>query len=215
MKSTVLIVSLLILASSVALAAGPQGNSNSNAGSGNVQVTSVQGTGNGTQANVEVKTQIQTQVKIKSGNYTVGGRQLKVQKQTNNRIQLRMGNASTETFMELIQEEVQNKTKIKANLSNGRNAEIKIMPDTASERALERLRLRVCSPENNCTIVLKEVGQGNETKAAYEVQVQKQARILALFKTKMKVMAQVDAENGQIIQTKRPWWAFLAAETAE
>jgi hypothetical protein len=93
--------------------------------------------------------------------------------------------------------------------------EVKIMPDTASERALERLRLNVCSEENNCSIELKEVGNGNQTKAAYEVKVEKQARVLGLFKTKMQVQAQVDAENGEVIQTKKPWWAFLASESEE
>lgn len=93
--------------------------------------------------------------------------------------------------------------------------EVKIMPDTASERALERLRLNVCSEENNCSIELKEVGNGNQTKAAYEVKVEKQARVLGLFKTKIQVQAQVDAENGEVIQTKKPWWAFLASESEE
>lgn len=98
---------------------------------------------------------------------------------------------------------------------NGKNMEVKIMPDTASERALERLKLNVCSEENNCSIELKEVGNGNQTKAAYEVKVEKQARVLGLFKTKMQVQAQVDAENGEVIQTKKPWWAFLASESEE
>ena len=89
------------------------------------------------------------------------------------------------------------------------------MPDTASERALERLQLKTCSEENGCSIELKEVGQGDQVKAAYEVQVQKQAKVLGLFKTKMQVQAQVDAENGEVISAKKPWWAFLASESEE
>jgi hypothetical protein len=31
----------------------------------------------------------------------------------------------------------------------------------------------------------------------------------------MQVQAQVDAENGEVIQTHKPWWAFLASESEE
>jgi len=31
----------------------------------------------------------------------------------------------------------------------------------------------------------------------------------------MNVEAQVDAETGEIIRVKKPWWAFLASEPAE
>ena len=66
--------------------------------------------------------------------------------------------------------------------------------------------------------MLKEVGksgEGNETRAAYEVQAQRHFRVLALFKTKAQVKAQVDAETGEIIQVKKPWWAFLSTEPEE
>lgn len=120
------------------------------------------------------------------------------------------------TTLELEQEtnETTNKTKLKAKLSNGRKAEVKIMPDTASERALERLRLKVCSEENNCTIVLKEVGEGNETRLAYELQVKRHYRILGLFKAKAENRVEIDAENGGD-SVKKPWWAFLAREIEE
>ena len=86
------------------------------------------------------------------------------------------------------------------------------MPDTASETALARLGAK-CE-ENNCTIELKEVGTRSQVKAAYEIKTQKQARVLGLFQVKMQVQAQVDAENGEVIQTNKPWWAFLATESA-
>ena len=86
------------------------------------------------------------------------------------------------------------------------------MPDTASERAMERLRLKVCSEENDCQIELKEVGKGEQVKAVYEVKAQKQAKLFWLFRIKMQVRAQIDAESGEVIRTKKPWWAFLASE---
>ncbi len=97
-----------------------------------------------------------------------------------------------------------NKTRIKAVLSNGRKAEIKIMPETASEKAIERL------VELNFTIELKEVGKGNETKPVYELTGNKQGKFLGIFKIIARVKARVDAETGDV-KIIKPWWSFLAA----
>jgi len=128
----------------------------------------------------------------------------------------KMKNLFVQTRLELEEEINETHYKLMAQLSNGRNAEIKIMPNVASERALERLRLKVCSEENNCTIELKEVAQNrnqNETRLAYEIKAEKRARIFGLFRVKMKVQSQVDAETGEIIFSKKPWWSFLASES--
>ena len=104
---------------------------------------------------------------------------------------------------------------LRAFLSNGRWAEVKIMPDSASQTALDRLRAKCV--ERNCTIELKEVGKlgSNESKLAYEVSTQKESRVLLLFRKKMPVMAQVDAETGEIIKVKKPWWQILAREESD
>jgi hypothetical protein len=136
-----------------------------------------------------------------------------------NIITITVDKTKVNTSLELEQEfeEEKNKTRLRAKLSNGIKAEIKIMPNVASKKAIERLRLKVCSEENNCVIELKEVSgkKGNETKLAYEVQAERHARILFLFRKKMRVKAQIDAETGGIIQIKKPWWAFLALEPEE
>ena len=177
-----------------------------------------QGDGTGTQ-NIDAinqQTQDQNRVQVQDGTHVgEGGQELKIQTQANNRIKLEVGGVSAECDCEMKQEKVQDKTELYAELSNGKNVEIKIMPDTASEKALERLRLKVCSEENNCTIELKEVGQGNKTKLAYEVKARKKAKMLGLFKIRMRVESQVDAETGEIIRTARPWWFFLTTETEE
>lgn len=153
-----------------------------------------------------------TEEKIKTGNYkTESGKEIQIQEQNNNRVQLRVGNSVTESSLEMVQEETETGLKLKAKLSNGKNVEIKVMPDTASEKALERLRLNVCSEENNCKIELKETGTGEQVKAMYEIKAEKQAKLFGLFKTKMQVKAQVNAENGDVVVNK-PWWAFLAKE---
>jgi hypothetical protein len=108
-----------------------------------------------------------------------------------------------------------NKSTFHAEKSNGKNSEIKIMPDVAAQMALGRLKLKVCTEENNCTIVLKEVGNDkNETDnktIAYEIQVQRHARILGIFQAKADERAEVNAENG-IVKVHEPWWMFLATK---
>jgi len=156
------------------------------------------------------------QTKARSGEFTSeNGKKVQLEEQANNRMQIKAGNMVAQTGLELEQEADGEKTKLKAKLSNGKFAEIKIMPDTASEKALERLRMKVCSEENSCQIELKEVGQGEEVRATYELKAQKQARLFGIFGTKMQVEAQVSAENGEIIRAKKPWWAFLASEPEE
>ena len=115
-----------------------------------------------------------------------GGQQIMIQQQANNQIRLEVGGVGVDCDCNMTQERVQNQTKLFAKLSNGKNAEIKVMPDVASERALERLRLKVCSEENSCQIELKETRSGNQTKAVYEVQAQKQSKLFGLFNKKMR-----------------------------
>ena len=158
--------------------------------------------------------------RVKAGVYTSPqGEQIRVSELAQNRTRLIINEVEVESELELeLEEETEdNKTKIKIKLSNGRNSEIKIMPATASKTALARLRLKVCSEENNCTIQLKEVGkgEGNKTKLAYELQRQRNFRLYGLFKKTGQVRVQVDAETGEIIKVKKPWWAFLASEPEE
>lgn len=86
-----------------------------------------------------------------------------------------------------------------------KNPKVKVFPETASLRARERLG------ELGFNISLKEVGKGNNTKMVYEISGKKQGKMFGLFKIKGKVSAEVDAETGEIIGIKKPWWAFLAS----
>ena len=83
------------------------------------------------------------------------------------------------------------------------------MPDRASEIALEILKARCI--ERNCTVELKEIAD----KLAYELETEKDAQFLFIFKKKMKVIAVVDAETGEVILIKKPWWKFLFKEVDE
>lgn len=165
---------------------------------------------------INQQTHAQARVRVKDGTHVgEGGQMLKVQTQKNNKIKLEVGGVSADCGLNVTQKQIQNKTRLETKLSNGKNTEIKVMPNTASERALERLRLKVCSEENECQIELKEVGSGEKIKLAYELKTQRQSKVLGLFRARMQVQAQVDAETGEIIKVKKPWWAFLATEPAE
>lgn len=205
---------LLISLMTISLVLGAQGEVGSNTSQAG------QETGNGAQSNIETQTQnygeetpLHNQVSVQSGNYVnSNGEQMQIQAGEGNEVRFQSGNVWAKTTMNMTQEQIQNRTKLQVKLSNGTNAEVKVMPNTASEQAIERLQLKVCNSENNCSIELKEVGTGTQAKLAYEVQAQKEARVLALFKTQMEVQVQIDAETGEVIQAKKPWWAFLASE---
>lgn len=89
------------------------------------------------------------------------------------------------------------------------------MPNVASVRALARLRLKVCNETRNCSIELKEVGEGNKTRLVYEARARKTFKVLWLFKNREQVRTQIDAETGEVVSTKRPWWAWMASESDE
>lgn len=164
----------------------------------------------GMQVGDGVKTSIQT------GNYiSEQGESIQIQMKAQNQFELKVGEATADCDCELVREKVEEKTKLYAKLSNGEHAEIKVMPDAASETALQRLRLTQCDEEEGCQIQLKEVGVGNQVKMAYEVKTQRSSKVLGLFRATMEVHAQVDAETGEIIRVRKPWWAFLASEPEE
>ena len=137
--------------------------------------------------------------------------QLKVKTDSEFGATIQSGDGKSEAKTSMTMKQEQNKTY--AQLSNGKNAEIKVMPDSASQRALEVLGAK-CE-ERGCEMELKEVGKGDETKAAYEVQAKKEVKVLGFIKSQMRVQAQIDAENGEVIKTKNAWWGFLAKKNLE
>jgi len=158
----------------------------------------------------QIENMVQNKEMIKE--YTTeNGKTLMIQEMTNEKKQLKVNGIEAETSLEMTQEQ----SKMMVKLSNGKNTEIKIMPDSASENSLERLRLKTCSEENNCKIELKETGKGDNAKATYEIQIERHSRILGIFQAKMQINTQVNAENGNVEKVNKPWWAFLAVEPAE
>ncbi len=82
--------------------------------------------------------------------------------------------------------------------SGATEKQVKIMPNTASEIAVERLG------NLGFTIELKETGN-------YELKAEKQARLLFIFPLTAQVSANINAENGKINSINKPWWSFLAS----
>ena len=169
--------------------------------------------GNGSQVDSAGEGQkIQLQVGEHIG---VDGQHMTIRQESSNQIRLEVGERSATSSMKINQEMVNGQTKLSAQLSNGRNVEIKVMPDAASDVALQGLRLKTCSEEKGCSIELKEVGAGEKANLAYEVRTQGQSKVLGLFGANMQVQAQVDAETGKLLEVNKPWWAFLATEPVE
>ncbi len=138
------------------------------------------------------------------------GKNMTIREVSEDKREMIIDKINTRTGLNLTVEDLDNETSLGAWLSNGRHALVKVMPNTASKKAIERLKLKVCNESNNCTIELKEVGIGNKTKLAYEIKAEEESKVLFLFKNRMKVIAEVDGETGEIISARRPWWSFLA-----
>ena len=85
-----------------------------------------------------------------------------------------------------------------------------MLPDEASEIARERLMAR-----NLTRIELIEKIHNNIPRVVYHIEGDKQGRFLGIFKFAMKVSTEIDPETGEIIETRKPWWAFLVAEGEE
>lgn len=165
----------------------------------------------------EINEQInERKMEIKSGDYTNSfGQLLRVRALAHDVKELKINDVAARTDLNITAEtDAQGKTKFKTTLRNGQEIEIKIMPDTASEKALEMLKVNVCSSDNNCTIQLKDVGGRSTEKVQYEMQLDKHSKVLGLFQRQMRVKAYVDAETGKT-SVHKPWWAFMANELDE
>lgn len=131
---------------------------------------------------------------------------------TDNETKIRAQNIEVNSSLVIIPKQEQNRVALHTNLSNGRNAEIKVMPITASQTAITHLQMNYCNESNGCVIQIKEVGEGNQTRAAYQIQAVKRAKLIGLFDVVMPVEAQVSAENGELLRIEKPWWAIFAFE---
>ena len=155
-------------------------------------------------------------IKDNKGMFEFEGKSIKIREMNEEKKEIVAGKINAKTGLNLTAEDIGNGTAgqiLRAYFSNGRYAIIKIMPDRATVKAVERLNAKCL--ERNCTVELKEFKIGNRTIAGYEVETEKDSRLFLIFNKKIKVRAVVDAETGEIILIKKPWWAFLVKEKDE
>lgn len=95
-------------------------------------------------------------------------------------------------------------------LSNGTQLRIVIGSDEARNSAEAYLEVNDCS---DCEVELKERSVNGEAHAVYTVTTTKQARVLGIFSTSMDVSADVDAQTGVVVGTRKPWWSFMAVQS--
>ncbi|MBU3906942.1 MAG: hypothetical protein KKA64_01695 [Nanoarchaeota archaeon] len=79
-----------------------------------------------------------------------------------------------------------------------------ILPDKVKEKIKAKIKAKL----ENHNITLTEDG-------IYIVQMNKKARLFFLFPVSEKVDADINAENGEIIRIRNPWWGFLAKDVVE
>ena len=166
--------------------------------------------GIGQELNVAIEAQ---KMALTEGNYTGPfGQALAVKQLSLGLRELRSNNVSARTALNITTETKPGTKRVtlKVHLSTGSESEIKVMPDHASDSALVALQVRACSPENGCTIELKEVGKGTKVRAAYEVQAEKEVKVLGLFRARANLAAHIDAETGETLDTSKPWWAHIS-----
>ncbi|MBI4159503.1 hypothetical protein HY500_04590 [Candidatus Woesearchaeota archaeon] len=106
------------------------------------------------------------------------------------------GSASVKILNNLFVEE----NKLLMETSEG-NKEVKVMPSTASDIAINQLNLK------SYEIELKDAG-----RPVYNVIGKRDIKILGLIKSEMKIQTRVSAETGDIETTEKPWWSFLVKE---
>ena len=97
-------------------------------------------------------------------------------------------------------------------MKNGEDFEIKVDPSDIIDKVVTRLKLRGCNESNDCSIDLKEVVKRRVHRVAYHLKAKQRGRFLGMFKTKLNIEAEVDAETGEVIETTKPWWSFLVTE---
>ncbi|MDO8564066.1 MAG: PepSY domain-containing protein [Nanoarchaeota archaeon] len=101
-----------------------------------------------------------------------------------------------------------NASKIGVYLSDGRFVEVKYLPDQASAIALKKVNKGLSGLES--FIELKEININKEERVVYEIDANKEIKILGIFDGDLKVKAYVDAETGELVMLEKPWWTSLA-----
>lgn len=126
-----------------------------------------------------------------------GSRILRIQAGNSNNTIIQVKNVNASTQVQLYKSD---DGKVYAQFRNNETKEI-ILPDEVQARIESQLRERIHLNATNIT--LDEEGE-------YQIEARKRARLLWIIPIEEIVQAQVDAETGEVIQTRTSWWGFLA-----
>ncbi len=91
---------------------------------------------------------------------------------------------------------------LSVELKNGSAKQIKVLPLQASERAREVLKA------NFDDVVLKETNG----KVIYQMKAHQRMKFLGLFPMNASLSAEVDADSGDVLKVKKPWFSFLSSK---
>ncbi len=148
---------------------------------------------------------------FKSHFFTINNKKVKVEmRRENNFFEVKINNSVLKSEFEIRPFENNGRMMFKVKLNNSKEVEVKVLPEDVMNKVKSRIRIK--ANDSNVSLELKEKKVGNEEKLVYEVKTKKEARILGLFKTEIEVEAEVDAENGEVLDVKKPWWSFLTFE---
>ncbi len=125
-----------------------------------------------------------------------GTRQLMIHAGNSNNtiIQVKGANASTQVIL------YKDGEKVYGVFRNNQTGEI-ILPDKIKEMLQNRTRARL----ENETYNLTENGE-------YHVEARKRARLFWVIPVQERTQLNVDAQTGEVIQTRNSWWGFLARD---
>ena len=127
-----------------------------------------------------------------------GGREMTVYSRSGNIIvQVKNINATTQVTLYKYNNSVY-------GIFKGNETKKIILPDQIKEKVEERIRIKLENPN----ITLNEDGY-------YQIQTKKKARLFLLFPVREKIQLQLDAENGEVVKIRNPWWGFLAKDIEE
>ncbi len=117
-----------------------------------------------------------------------------------------------ESELEISQNEsADGSVKVKVKTKDGKEKEIKVLPDRASEIAKARLKAKF----GNDSLEIKEITHKNTPRVVYHLEGNSSGKFLGIFKSHMNVKTDIDAETGEVVVVNRPWWAFMVKTDAE
>ncbi len=91
-------------------------------------------------------------------------------------------------------------SKLYMEVNDKKKSEIKVLPEEASAKAVEAVGKGQVDK-----IELKQEAE----KPVYSVRVIKKAKLFRLIPITMRIETKVDAETGDVLSVKKPWWSFF------